>query len=97
MCTEKENWPFDQPKDCAVITLKAVMANNAPILWVYHDLDDHGWQFLSTNDFSVDDAMVVSLENMIQRDPSLFTIADIQPGYHAYRATKNEDWIIVQT
>ena len=38
-------WPFDQPPNCAVFTLRRIAEGIDPILFVSHDLDDHGWQF----------------------------------------------------
>jgi hypothetical protein len=37
-------WPFDQPPNCAVLTLRSIVFGGAPILYVSHDADDHGWQ-----------------------------------------------------
>ena len=39
--------PWHQPPNCAVITLRQIIEGDAPILLVTHDMDDHGWQFLS--------------------------------------------------
>ena len=49
-------WPWDQPPNCAVVTLRAIVENGAPILHVTHDLDDHGWQFLDGRDVKMEDA-----------------------------------------
>ena len=43
-------WFWDQPPNCAVITLRQIIEDGAPVLLVTHDLDDHGWQFLSGQD-----------------------------------------------
>ena len=40
-------WPFDQPKNCAVFTIRQVIDRESPIQIVYHDLEDDGWQFVS--------------------------------------------------
>ena len=31
------DWPFDQPPNCAVITLRDIAENRAPVLHVTHD------------------------------------------------------------
>src|SRR5947209_12602760 len=40
-----ENWPFAEPEDLAVFTLKRIVRGESPILMVSHDEDDGGWQF----------------------------------------------------
>lgn len=37
-----KGWPFDQPPDCAVITLRSIVFEGEPILHVVHDEADHG-------------------------------------------------------
>jgi hypothetical protein len=36
------DWPFDQPRDCAVFTLRSIVFDGEPILYVSHDADDDG-------------------------------------------------------
>jgi hypothetical protein len=85
-------WPFDQPRNCAVITLKRIIAGDRPILMVTHDLDDHGWQFLDGGDVDESDAAVVGLAGMVARDPSLLELADLPPGWCAWRASPTDPW-----
>lgn len=85
-------WPFDQPPNCAVITLRSIILGGNPICHVTHDLDDHGWQFLGVGDANLDDAAVVSLSEIVNRDPSLLELADLPPGWHAWRDTIDSKW-----
>ncbi|MDB5321103.1 MAG: hypothetical protein JWN40_2734, partial [Phycisphaerales bacterium] len=55
------DWPFDQPRNCAVITLRSIVFGGAPILHVSHDADDRGWQFIGGGDAEESDAAVVAL------------------------------------
>jgi hypothetical protein len=96
MKTEGE-WPFDQPRNCAIYTIRQVIENEVPILVVYHDADDHGWQFLSNIETKADDAKIVSLESITRIDPSVFQVATIPPGFHAWRASVTSDWTIAET
>ncbi len=41
-----DKWPFADPENVAVITLKRILQGGSPILRVFHDEDDGGWQFL---------------------------------------------------
>lgn len=86
-------WKFDQDPDCGVITTKGIMNEVTSILYVFHDLDDHGWQFLSGNS-SHDDFAIITLQQIVSIDPSINDVAHIEPGWKAYRASENDEWII---
>lgn len=73
-------WPFDQPKNCAVITLSSIIRAGKPILHVAHYEEDHSWGFYDGEDVRVEGAMVVSLLSMVNRDASLLDVADLPPG-----------------
>ena len=87
-----DNWPFDQPQNCAVITLKQIIDGAEPILHVSHDLDDHGWQFLGIGDACEEDAAVVCLGEIVKSDSTVLQVADIPPGWHAWRQTVADKW-----
>ena len=42
----RDQWPFADPKDVAVITLKSIAMGGSPVLHVTHDADDGMWQYL---------------------------------------------------
>ncbi len=87
-----DDWPFDQPPNCATFTVRQIIRDGAPILHVCHDLDDHGWQFLGWEDANVADAAVVCLAEILTLDPSVRQVADLPPGWHAWRRSVNEPW-----
>ena len=89
--SERE-WPFDQPRNTASITLRSIVFTGAPILHVTHDEDDHGWQFLGMEDAREDDACVVGLQEIVTRDPSVLELADLPPGWHAWRRSRTSPW-----
>lgn len=70
-------WPFDQPPGCAVFTTSHVLRGGQPITHVYHDADDHGWQFHYSGDKTTADAMVVALQEICLCDPTVVGIADL--------------------
>jgi hypothetical protein len=86
------DWPFDQPSECAVITLRSIVFGGAPILHVTHDEDDHSWQFLGAGDADANDAAIVGLGEIAKLDASVLEIADMPPGWHAWRRTKSSPW-----
>ncbi len=89
---ESEPWPFDQPRNCATIAMRQVLDREEPILLVSHDEDDHGWQFIGSSDFLVEDGRVVCLEHVVNHDPSVLEVADLQPGSHAIREYVGGPW-----
>jgi len=87
-------WPFDQPRNCAAFSLRQIVKEGAPVLLVTHDEDDHGWQFLDGSDSpSESDAMVVCMSHIVESDPSLFELADLPPGWSAWRQSVNDQWV----
>jgi hypothetical protein len=54
------DWPFDQPRNCAVFTLRSIIFDGEPILYVSHDADDD-WQFLNGKPVDMAKAALVGL------------------------------------
>jgi hypothetical protein len=90
---EQMNEAFDEPSNRAVITVRQIVYEGQPVLHVTHDLDDHGWQFLGAGDAKVEDAMVITLSEILQIDPTLSELANLPPGWHAWRASARHEWI----
>lgn len=88
-----DDWPFDQPRNCAVISLRQIVFGGDQILQVSHDEDDHGWQFLSLGDAMEEDAVVVCLEEIVEMDPTVFDVADMPPGWRALRRRVGDPWV----
>lgn len=89
-----KDWPWNQEPNCAVITERAIIENGKPILFVSHDLDDDGWQFLAGGEPTVENAKLVSLRSIAERDPSVVQLASMAPGHVAARETANSPWVI---
>jgi hypothetical protein len=87
-----ENWPFTEPENLAVITLKQIVHQGWPILHVVHDKDDGGWQFLGYDAPSEEDAAVVALRTIVRLDQSVSELADLPPDWHAWRRAPGEPW-----
>jgi len=88
-----KDWPFDQPPDCAVITVRQIIDGTAPILEVSHDADDHGWQFMPRDEPKEEDLVLVCFSHIIERDPSLVELAGLEPGWLAKRASPDKPWL----
>ncbi|WP_280151996.1 hypothetical protein [Piscinibacter sp. XHJ-5] len=88
-----ENWPFDQPENCATIVSRTVLEGRASILQVSHDEDDHGWQFLDNETVEAEQAAIVCLSHIVALDPSVIEVADLEPGWIATRSHGGAAWV----
>ncbi len=89
----QDQWPFDDPKNVAVITLKSIVKGGKPILYVTHDAEDGTWQFLDGSTVSQENASVVGLEEISQIDPTVMELADLPLGWYACRSAASEPWL----
>jgi hypothetical protein len=90
---KKNVWPFDQPRNCATFTTRQVLDELEPIALVSHDADDHAWQFIGTSGAVEADARIVALEEIVDLDPTVLEIADLEPGWQALRETVGGPWL----
>lgn len=88
-----ERWPFDQEPSVAAITTCQVTELNYPILQVTHYADDHSWAFLCGTTEESDDYRLVHMGELLRLDESLRSIADLQPGWSAFREDKYSPWV----
>jgi hypothetical protein len=86
-----EDWPFSLPQDTAVFTLKRIVFDSKPILYVAHD-EDGDWQFLDGEAATEDDAAIVRLEEIVERDPTVTSLADLPEGWSAERTAVGAAW-----
>lgn len=91
---EITEWTFDQSENVACFTLRQIIRDGAPILFVVHDEEDHGWQFLTGEKVTPDDAMIVSMGNIVKHDRTVLQVGDMPPGYRATRVAVGERWTI---
>ena len=85
-------WPFDQTPNTAAITVRSIL-EGAPVLYVSHDADDDGWQFLDGQPADVDEGRVIGMREVLSIDPSLRSIADLPPGWIAWRSSPSDPWV----
>lgn len=83
------DFKFYEEKNLAVFTTKQFI-DGRPILKVVHDSDGE-WQFLTAEQQN-EDARIVSLEEMILKDPSLNDLFDLDYGQEAERKSITEKW-----
>ncbi len=88
-----QTWPFTETENTACFTQSHIIEQGAPILLVTHDADDGSWQFLDGSDnVRLVDALVVSLREIWDRDPSLAEVADLPLGCMAWREEPGAPW-----
>lgn len=84
---------IEENKNKSAITTKYVVNNNSIIVSVFYD-EDGDWQFLGEEEVSEEDAIVVSIQEMIEIDKSLVNLPDLKEGESAYRKNKESIWLI---
>lgn len=86
-------WKFEYPPTTVVIANRKIFQQDAWIAYVSHEIDEAGWQF-HTNDAEVSesDAQVVSLEDIVNHDPSVSGLADLPIGWQAWRDSAVDEW-----
>ena len=87
-----KDWPFDQAPNVTAITTFRVLDENFPILRVTHYSDDHSWAFVCGTTNAVEDGRVIGMDCALSIDPSLRTIADLPPGWTAWRESIGDEW-----
>ena len=86
------DWTFADSVDTATIVCGHVF-ENAPILYVAHELHDGCWQFLcGETDHDPDSARVVCLGCMVVKDNSLMSLSDLPLGWAADRYVVGGPW-----
>lgn len=90
---QPDRWPFPDPGNTAVITLRRIVNARAPILAVWHNADDGTWQFLDGSDeLDMDEAAVVALQEIVRLDPSILELADLPTGWVVWRPNPSSPW-----
>ena len=84
---------IEENKNKSAITTKYVVNNNSIIVSVFYD-EDGDWQFLGEEEVSEEDAIVVSIQEMIDIDKSSVNLPDLKEGESAYRKNKESIWLI---
>jgi len=86
-------YKFLDDKNTMAITTKKIVSGQSDILLVSHDEDDGMWEFLDGEDVCEENALVVSMYEMVQIDESINKLYDLPLGWIAYRESKTTEWI----
>jgi len=85
-------WNFDQPPNCATLMSSTIVQDGQPILLVSHDEDDHGWQFLDGSN-PPSEPFMVCLSHAVDLDCPVSQLADLPPGWIAWRESVDSPWV----
>lgn len=85
-------WPFNESRNVAVITLSHILDGASPILFVSHDAEDGGWQFLDGAEPNEEAVRIVALHRILSLDPGIAEVADLPLGWSARRASAGGEW-----
>jgi hypothetical protein len=87
-----DRWPFDEPANLGVLSVRQIFEAGKPILLVSHD-EDGDWQFLDGSDNPrVEDGVLVCLGHVLERDPSVADVHDLPMGWLAWRSAVGASW-----
>lgn len=75
-----------------VFSTAPVFEQQLPVLYVSHDAEDAAWQFLCGTTNRIEDARIVSLGDVVGRDPSLAELVDLPLGWVAERDHLGAPW-----
>lgn len=86
---------FKDLPDTAIFTTKFIIEDHKKITFIIHDIEDSSWQFHSYYYFKdIEVARLITLEEIIQIDPSVLKIADMPEGFYATRNDQMSPWKI---
>lgn len=80
----------------AVFTVKSIIDGDEDVLLVIHDNEDE-WQFLSAEDVSYENMMMVTLKQIIVRDNVIEQVLNLPLGYEASRDRVASKWVIIKS
>ena len=89
----KSNYKFKEPETTACFTCDHILNKQRPILYVSHDDEDGGWQFLCGHEeHSEENAKVISLKQATEIDESINYLYEMPLGYGAERTSVEDTW-----
>ncbi|MBU9675155.1 hypothetical protein KQ939_17585 [Planococcus sp. CP5-4] len=85
---------FNDFPNTMVITLKEILDGKKSVLYVSHDGEDGMWQFLDGSDeLDIDNARIVTIEEILKVDSSLWSLFDLSIGWKAERVDRDTKWL----
>ena len=86
------DWPFVDPPDRLAISVRQVTDKQEPIVYAFYSNLDREWQFLGPSKPEPDDLVPICLGHVLELDPTIGEIADMGPGWKAFRDSAHAPW-----
>lgn len=86
-------WKFSDPPNVGVFAESAIFNDGEWIAYASHDAEDGAWQFHTSLPATAEpQVMLVCLKDILNVDPSIAALADLPPGWRAWRETRDSAW-----
>ncbi|MDR1091810.1 MAG: hypothetical protein LBL79_12120 [Prevotella sp.] len=86
----------EESKNKSVLTTGYVLTNGSPVTFVLYD-EDGDWQLFGDDEVDEDeDAYLVSVEEILEMEPALRKLPDMQPGQAVAREKDSTRWSFVE-
>lgn len=87
------HYPFSKRPDLLVLTCTHVVEEGKDITMVCHHFDDNTWEFICDGAHtSEEEAIVLSIGELCEMDPSLNLLSDLPVGACASRKSRAHAW-----
>jgi hypothetical protein len=83
---------FPERRNEMVISTKKIINHSADIILVSHDFENGMWQFLDGFELKEEDAVIVSLQEIVEFDSTVTGLHDLPLGWIASRNGKKDNW-----
>ena len=83
---------FKDEPETACIVCQHVLDGKNPITLISHDEEDGMWQFLCSEDHTLEDVRLISLAEACKLDESINQVADLPCGFVVERTEAKASW-----
>jgi len=87
------SWKFPADPHAGVFTTRRIISGGERIVYVSHDIEDGAWQFHGASESKRDDALLVCLHHILDKEPAIGELADLPLGWSASRENPDAPWI----
>ncbi len=88
-----KTFKFKDEEDTIVFSSRQIINAKEPILYVSHDIEDGSWQFHNGCNVDFEQAVIVSLHEIVELDNSISQLANLPLGWIAIRESIDDEWI----
>jgi hypothetical protein len=87
-----EAWPFPDPENLVTFTVGSILSGEREVLFASHDVSDGSWQFLTGNEVTTREIVLVCLADVVKTDDTLTELSDLPLGWIAERRSRGAPW-----